>query len=229
MRTFFHLGTVIPDYRSIMREHGDFQIAGKTIPATRVVIAEQTHSDLVHVCTESDCGAGFGVHSQIAICDALITNIPQQYLLIRTADCTPVIISDKQGRAVGAVHSGREGTRKNIVGKTVLAFQEHYGIPASDIQAYIGAGICHRHYQVDEKTWQEFNTSILELGIVLDTTLDRHIDIQQIIYKQLLKAGVASDNIEQNQICTYESADHFSYRRDGTHNRQINLIGMEYE
>lgn len=204
-------------------------LGDRQIPVVNVVVAEQTHSDLVHICTPEDSGAGFGDHPQIPVADGLVSNIPGQYLLIRTADCTPVLFIDQQGRAVGAVHSGREGTRKNIAGKAVKLLQEHYGVAPQDIIAYIGAGICQEHYQVSEAIWQGFQQSLQPSGLKPDQNNPRQINIRLCIFQQLIAAGIPFKNIEQDHTCTYESLDHFSFRRDGTHNRQINLIGIEYE
>ncbi|HQF67468.1 MAG TPA: polyphenol oxidase family protein [Candidatus Cloacimonadota bacterium] len=229
MKIFLHLGDIQPDYRSIMREQSDFQVGDKIIPTSRVVIAEQIHSDLVYVCSEADCGAGFGTHPQIDAADAMVTDIPGQYLLIRTADCTPVLLHDIKARAVGAVHSGREGTRKNIVGKAVASLKQHYNVEPQDVVAHIGAGICGEHYPVSEEVWQQFNASLQDLDQAFQSFRPWHLDIRLCVFRQLLQAGVPFKNIEQDHTCTYESQRHFSYRRDGTHNRQINLIGIENE
>lgn len=229
MKIFCHLGNRVPDYRGIMKDHTDFMVGNKKIPASRVVIAEQTHSDQAHICTEADCGAGFHDHPQIATADALITDIPGQYLLIRTADCTPILLHDRKGSLVAAIHSGREGTRKNIPGKTVKAIADNFGIYPEDLKAWIGAGICQRHYEVDAATWDAFSASLQDQGIEPDMSLPRHIDIPGCIFQQLTAAGIPSCNIGWEQICTFESPLYFSWRRDATNNRQINLIGLEYE
>lgn len=228
MNTYLYMGSKEPDYRGIMAAQSDFYIGDKLIPAARTVIVEQTHSDLVHICTEGDCGAGFGAHPQIAVADGLITNIPHQYLLIRTADCTPVLFTDVRHRAVGAVHSGREGTRKNIAGKAASLMQSEYGIRASDLIAWIGAGICVNHYEVSPQIEAEFHASLNGMGIASSTTRQRHLDIRLSIFRQLLHAGIPFKNIEQIHDCTWESESYFSFRRDGTKNRQINIVGIEY-
>ena len=148
MNTWLHLGEKTPDYRSVMRDQGDIRIGDKVIPASSTVIAEQIAGDGIHICSDQDSGAGWGRHPQIAAADALITNLPGQYLLIRTADCYPVLLTDAQNRAVAAIHSGREGTRLNIAGKAVRALEEHFGIRPAELTAHIGAGICARHYEV---------------------------------------------------------------------------------
>lgn len=225
----FHLGNNTPDYRTIMREHDDFEVAGRVIPKDRIVIAAQTHSDLVHICSEQDCGAGFADHAQIPIADGLITNIPNQWLMIRTADCTPILLYDDALKVVAAVHSGREGTRKNIAGACVSAMQQHFGCNAANIVAYIGAGICEEHYEVSEELYIEFNASLSAQNFCPCTKQYRHLNIRSTIFQQLIRAGLRFFNIENIHVCTYEDASYFSFRRDGTHNRQINLIGISDE
>ncbi len=229
MTSWLHLGGQNPSYRQLMREQGDIRVGGKTIPANRTVIAEQVARDGVHICAEEDCGAGWGGHPQIAGADALITAIPRQYLLVRTADCYPVLLKDAQNRAVAAIHSGREGTRLNITGKTVRLLEERFGIAAKDLLAYIGPGICARHYEVDAATWEEFNTSLSRQGCAPDPSEFRHLDLRLAVFRQLIAAGLPFFNIEQEFVCTLESRAHHSYRRDGTRDRQMNLIGLEDE
>lgn len=229
MKTWLHLGDKEPDYRGLMRVQGDIRIGGKVVPASRTVIAEQIAADGVHLCSEADLGAGWGNHSQIAGADALITDIPRQYLLIRTADCFPVLLQDTQNRAVAAIHSGREGTRLNVVGKTIRILRDRFGIAAAELVAHVGAGICGRHYEVDEATWRDFCGALQEQDFAPGQSEYRHIDLRRAIFSQLIAAGIPFFNIEQQFVCTLESSVHYSYRRDGTRNRQINLIGLEYE
>jgi len=225
---FLYFGDASLPYRKIMAEHTDFKVGDLLIPKNRVVIAEQTHSSNVHVCSEEDCGAGFDDHPQIPDCDALISNLTEQYLMIRTADCTPILLWDEKSQSIAAVHSGREGTRKNVIGATVRAMKEHFTAQPESIRVQIGAGICNRHYQIDDTTWQQMFESFKEQNILLNILDFPYLDIQHIILQQLRNEGIKLDNISRNIICTYESKDHFSYRRDGTRNRQINIIGMRY-
>ncbi|MDD4309452.1 MAG: polyphenol oxidase family protein [Candidatus Cloacimonetes bacterium] len=226
MKIFVHLGKRNPDYRSIMRLQQDFMVQDITIPVSRTVIAEQTHSRLVHICTEGDSGAGFGDKPQIQTADGFITNIPNQFLLIRTADCTPVILMDKQQMVVCALHSGREGTRKNISGEAVSLMISHYGCQPRNICAFIGAGICHKHYQVSEDVYSEYNESMLAMGLNPARDIPRHIDIRRGIFQQLIQAGLPFFNIENIHDCTFEDPEYHSFRREGSQNRQINLVGI---
>lgn len=229
MKIVFHLGKRSPDYRSLMREQGDFEVDGRIVSPSSLVIAEQTHSNLVHICSKEDSGAGLGGKPQISIADGFVTDVPNQFLLIRTADCTPVILFDPIKLVVAAVHSGREGTRKNISGEACRIMKEYFGCTTTDIIAYIGAGICHKHYEVSEAVYDEYNASMLAMGLNPVTSLHRHIDIRAGIFQQLIQSGLPFKNIENVLDCTFENEDYHSYRREGSHNRQINLVGIVYE
>jgi YfiH family protein len=229
MKVFIHMGTSSQDYRTIMKNQTDYIAGDRHIGAGQTVIAEQVAGDMVHVCTPYDAGAGFGDHPQIPDADALVTDIPGLYLMVRTADCYPILMHDRDNRVVAAVHSGREGTRLNVVGKTVAELVSRFGVVPGDICTYIGPGICPEHYEVDAETWDAYNKSMCEQGFYPDLKSGRKIDIRVGIFQQLIQAGIPFINIEQQHICTYGSNRHFSYRRDGTRNRQINIIGIDYE
>src|SRR3954451_7177878 len=42
-------------------------------------------------------------------CDALVTDRPDVVLMVRVADCVPVLLADPHVRVVGAAHAGRNG------------------------------------------------------------------------------------------------------------------------
>lgn len=229
MKVFSFLGDASVDYRSLMSRQQDLLINGKVIPVSRLVILDQSHSRLVHECSEADCGAGLGDHPQIPVADGAITNIPGQYLLVRTADCTPVILSDRSAGVVAAIHSGREGTRQNICGQAVRQMVMNYGCRPEMIRAQIGAGICGEHYQVSEEIWIGFQQAFQDQGISPALPEFRFIDIPQSICNQLLHCGLLPDNIHRTGHCTLENEAYFSFRRTGTHNRQINIVGITNE
>ncbi len=209
-----------------MSDHSDFTVNEHIIPKERCVIAEQTHSANVHVCTEADGGSGWDDKPQILNTDALITNVPELYLISRTADCTPILMYDEVNGAVAAIHSGREGTRKNIARNAIQSMVNTYHTEPNLLKVLIGAGICEQHYEVSIDMWKEFTDSVGQQDVYTGSMPYRRLNIQNVIYQQLILAGVKPDNIITNHICTFESEQHFSYRRNGSHNRQINIIGL---
>lgn len=229
MKTWVFFGDKQCDYRNLMANQKNFFAGDRLISVTNTVIAEQVASDKVYICSIKDNRAGFNSHPQIPGVDALITAIPNQFLLIRTADCFPILLEDKKQRAVAAVHSGREGTQLNLIGKTVKTLKEKLHVIPQDLIAHLGAGICGKHYIVDEVTWRYYNKCMEQQGFYIGKTTLGYIDLQSGIIQQLITAGIPSNQILHNNVCTFESPLYFSYRRDKTDNRQISLIGLVNE
>jgi polyphenol oxidase len=101
----------------------------------QVVTARQVHGDHVARVTLADGG------SIIPATDALISDTPGLGLLLRYADCVPVLFYDPVRRAVGLAHAGWQGTLVGIAGKTALAMQETFGCRPTDLRAGIGPSI----------------------------------------------------------------------------------------
>jgi polyphenol oxidase len=80
--------------------------------------------------------------------DAIITDNPAVTLLMRFADCTPILLYDPQKRAVGIVHAGWVGTIKRTSGEAVKAMQAAFGSRPADLRAVIGPAIGPDHYEV---------------------------------------------------------------------------------
>jgi len=107
---------------------------------SRLATAEQIHGDGVAVAERPVLHSG---------ADALVTSVPGLALGIYVADCAAVYLADRHGRAAGLVHSGRAGTTKNIVGKTITVLRDKYGIEASDLVAEISPCIRPPLYESD--------------------------------------------------------------------------------
>jgi len=69
--------------------------------------------------------------------DALITNSPNTYLGILTADCLPIVIDHKK-KSIAAVHAGRQGTALDITTKVLKKMKEEFGCSSKDLFIAIG-------------------------------------------------------------------------------------------
>ncbi len=116
--------------------------------ADKMVLANQTHSDIVRVVTEADC-LGSLSHRDYPECDGLVTNIPGIALVVFTADCTPVLLHDPVTGAVGAVHAGWRGTANGIAAKTVDAMVANFACRREHIRAAIGPNIGQCCFETD--------------------------------------------------------------------------------
>lgn len=112
------------------------------------VIMRQLHSDIVHRLDAAPAGKLEG--------DALMTNVPGLLLVIRTADCLPVLLVDEENRAVAAVHCGWRGTEKRILEKAVRAMGEAFGSAAAGMKAVLGPCIGAACYEVGPEVREGF-------------------------------------------------------------------------
>jgi YfiH family protein len=193
---------------------------------TVFVLADQTHSDHVHIVTEVLSKGWEERWSAVADCDALITAQKRVMLGILTADCVPVLLYDPVCQVVAAVHAGWKGTRTNIVAQCVAKIQTHFGSDPKNIIAGIGPSIGKCCYEVGEEVAGHFHAvsgayELKENGKYL-------LDLQYINKYQLIKAGLEERHIEQSGICTAcETERFFSYRKEqGCSGRFMSLIGM---
>ena len=114
----------------------------------KMVLAHQTHSDIVRVVTKKDC-LGSLSHRDYPECDALVTNTPGVALVVFTADCTPVLFHDPITGAVGAAHAGWRGTAKGNAAKTVDTMVTAFGCKRENIRAAIGPNIAKCCFETD--------------------------------------------------------------------------------
>ncbi len=151
--------------------------------------------------------------------DAYITCQKNLPVAIRTADCVPVLLFDPIKRAIGIVHAGWKGTAKEITYKTVLLMKETFGSNPKDIQAVLGPAIQPCCYEVGAEFRQHFPNEIIERGDKL------YVDVTKNNYKQLLKAGLKKEHINNTGICTHCNPKYFSFRRDAEKSgRMISLM-----
>ncbi|HEY5156902.1 MAG TPA: peptidoglycan editing factor PgeF [Anaerolineales bacterium] len=80
--------------------------------------------------------------------DAILTDKPGLTLMMRFADCVPIMLHDPVRKVAGVAHAGWMGTVRGTVRFAVEAMQKHYGSSLADIQAAIGPSIGPDHYEV---------------------------------------------------------------------------------
>ncbi|MCQ2452145.1 MAG: peptidoglycan editing factor PgeF, partial [Oscillospiraceae bacterium] len=189
-----------------------------------LVLSRQTHSDIVHVVTEQDRGAGlFTPH--LDDCDGLITNVPGATLLVYTADCVPLFFLDPVQKAIGLVHSGRKGTLMKIGRVTVEAMAREYGSRPEDILCGIGPSICGDCYEIGDELLPEVEAAFGEAareGILFRRGGKAHLNLWEANRRLLLEAGLKPEHIAVTNVCTKCNVHAlYSYRGDGKIVNQI--------
>jgi polyphenol oxidase len=147
--------------------------------------------------------------------DAIITNEPGVALLMRFADCVPILFFDPINFVVGIAHAGWIGSIHKIAKKTVEKMEEVYGSNKNKIIAAIGPSIGIDQYPVGEEVIEQTKKAFpLDWKkIIKKMGSQAHLDLWKTNEMVLQETGVM--NIEQSGICTASNtSDWFSHRGD---------------
>ena len=194
-------------------------------PNMSFIVANQTHSDNIHVVKENKETGWEKLEDAIQNCDALISNQKNIMLTILTADCVPILLFDPIQNIIGAVHAGWKGTEQEIVKKTVKKMQSDFNSDPKNIIAGIAPSIGKCCYEVDWNVAQHFEN----IENAYTQKDDKYmLDLPHINKTQLLKVGLKDENIELSSICTACEVDrYFSYRKEqGCSGRFMSMIGL---
>ena len=174
----------------------------------KLVLANQTHSDVVRVVTEDDC-LGSLSHRDYPECDGLVTNTSGIALMVFSADCTPILLHDPVTGAVGAVHAGWRGTASGIVKKAVAAMVSAFGCKPENISAAIGPNIGMCCFETDADVPEAMVSALGEDAkpFMIARGSKFHVDLKQMNALWLRRSGVT--NIEISTHCTACNPDLF--------------------
>ncbi len=143
-----NLATTVGDSRENVIENRKRIFESIARPEKSLFDVWQIHSTNV-LCT--DVSRNFAEPHQKA--DAIFTDRPQITLLMRFADCVPIILYDESRHVIGIVHAGWQGTVKNIVRQAVTEIERRYRVNPADLVAGIGPSIGPDHYAVGENVF----------------------------------------------------------------------------
>lgn len=155
--------------------------------------------------------------------DALVTDRPGLALAVLTADCTPVLLADPVARVVGAAHAGRPGLAAGVVPAVVEAMVALGADPAR-MTAATGPAVCGRCYEVPEALRAEV-AAVVPASRATTRRGTPALDIPGGVHAQLAEAGVRDRT--SSPVCTLESRDHFSYRREQRTGRLAGFVWLD--
>ncbi|HZF20069.1 MAG TPA: peptidoglycan editing factor PgeF [Burkholderiales bacterium] len=155
--------------------------------------------------------------------DAAVTRRTGRVCAVMTADCLPVLLSDRDGHVVGIAHAGWRGLAAGVIESTVRAMD---ALPARLI-AFIGPGIGPRRYEVGEEVRRAFVSRDAEAARAFATGTEGKYfaDLYALARARLTAAGVAA--VFGGGYCTAGEDRFFSFRRDRTTGRMASLIWLE--
>jgi YfiH family protein len=172
-----------------------------------VARTHQVHGDRVHVVAEVPLTGPIGAEAWPEA-DAQVTALPGVALMVRVADCVPVLLADADARVVAAVHAGRKGVALDVVTRAVEAMRD---LGAGAVTGWIGPHVCGSCYEVPAEMRAEVGA--VEPDTVATTRWGTPgLDLGAGVRAQLVRAGVRVVEVDG---CTLEDPRFHSHRRDG--------------
>lgn len=212
-----NLGGAVGDDPGAVRTNRELTAKALGVDPAGVVWMNQVHGAGVAVVEEP-----WG-ERPVPEVDALVTTRRGLALAVLTADCVPVLLADPVAGVVAAAHAGRPGMLAGVVPAAVRAMTE-LGAEPGRIVARTGPAVCGRCYEVPEAMRAEVTAA--EPAAHAETSWGTPaVDVSAGVHAQLDRLGVRDR--EQSPVCTRESDDHFSYRRDRSTGRLAGYVWLD--
>ncbi|MET9469238.1 peptidoglycan editing factor PgeF [Streptomyces sp. NPDC006544] len=213
-----NLGGAVGDDPAAVRANRAAAAKCLGIEPDQVVWMNQVHGREVAV-VDGPWAAG----ADVPAVDALVTTRRGLALAVLTADCTPVLLADPVAGVAGAAHAGRPGLVAGVVSATVEAMVSLGAEPARMV-ARTGPAVCGRCYEVPA----EMRAAVADVvpAAYAETSWGTPaVDVVAGVHAQLAEAGVVDSH--RSPVCTLESRDHFSYRRDRVTGRLAGYVWLD--
>jgi hypothetical protein len=159
--------------------------------------------------------------------DAAITMQAEQVLAIMSADCLPLLLADRHGRIVGAVHAGWRGLAAGVIEATVDAMRARLGEDA-ELAAWLGPAIGPASFEVGQDVMEAFceqdgqASSAFRPGPAAGKYWG---DLYALARRRLAARGVTG--VSGGELCTVrDPARFYSHRRDRRTGRMASLIWL---
>lgn len=155
--------------------------------------------------------------------DAAYSHQPGQVCAVLTADCLPVLLCDRAGEQVAAVHAGWRGLAAGVIEQAVAALP----VPGAELLAWLGPAISAAAYTVGDEVRETFIAHDPRAAAAFQPGRHDgwHADLYQLARQRLAACGVPA--VHGGGRCTFREAQHFySYRRDGVTGRMATLIWL---
>jgi polyphenol oxidase len=182
------------------------------LKAEDIIEAQQIHSSRILPLNAENSKMWKG--NNVTGIDGFITDQDSIALMLRLADCVPVVIFDPINTALGVFHAGWRGTQKGIHTEGVKMLNKFYESDPKQLLTWIGPSAQKDNYitqdepeQKDDTNWQPY---------IVKTDTGWSIDLPGYIADTLTKMGILKKNITFSKESTIESENYFSHVRSKT-------------
>ncbi|RYV02321.1 peptidoglycan editing factor PgeF [Shewanella sp. OPT22] len=141
--------------------------------------------------------------------------------VVMTADCLPVLLCNKAGTEVAALHAGWRGLCNGVIEAGVAKFQAS----AEQLIAYLGPAIGSQAFEVGEEVRVAFIEHNPKAANYFKSSGEKYLaDIYGLATQRLNQLGISE--VYSTNECTVSNSNYFSYRRDNQTGRQASLIWL---
>ena len=191
------------------------------LPGDPVVLAQVHGRDVVTI----DRGNLQRMLATPPVADAAMTRTHGVPLVVRTADCLPVLLSDRAGRVIGVAHAGWRGLASGVLESTVAAM----GVLPGQLVAWIGPAIGPSAFEVGPDVYDAYCDA--DAGATSSFTPLRAgkwmADLPALARRRLAAVGVP--DVSGGHWCTFtDAARFFSWRRDGKAGRMCLVAWIDH-
>jgi polyphenol oxidase len=167
------------------------------------------------------------IDASIASCiesaDASFSQRKDVVCVTMTADCLPVLLCDKAGTAVAAIHAGWRSLCDGVIEETVGAMP----VESNQLMAWLGPAIGPDAFEVGGEVREQFMAQDAQAEAAFRPHGDKWLGDLYAIAKQRLHR-LRIQQIYGGGCCTYNEPDtFFSFRRDGDTGRMATMIWLE--
>ena len=189
------------------------QLLNQYLPSEPVWL-NQVHGTEVIDAAQSSC---------IQEADASFSKNKNVVCVTMTADCLPVLLCNRQGTAVAAIHAGWRSLCDGVIETTI----ELLGVQSEDLIAWLGPAIGPNAFEVGGEVRAAFMAQDAQAGQAFKASGDKWLGDLYLIAKQRLNNKGVTEIYGGGQ-CTFSNPDkYFSFRRDGVTGRMATMIWFE--
>jgi YfiH family protein len=190
-----------------------YEKVAESVGARAVVTVAQVHGADVSVVRR-----GAPATDARAQADALVSDEPDVAIVVRAADCVPLVMADRVHGAVAAVHAGWRGTAARAAVAALAALTREFSTRPTDVVVAIGPSIGPCCYEVGPQLVDAFAAAGHERYLIDrwfsapppprgDFRAGREapalrLDLAGSNRDQLILAGVPEDQIHVAGLCT---------------------------
>jgi hypothetical protein len=213
--TSLNLADHVGEDPEIVTRNRNILITAAGLPAEPVWLLQVHGTTLV----EADVVAG------AVEADAVWTKTSNLPCAILTADCLPVLLCDRNGEQVAAVHAGWRGLCSGVLDKTVEQFLAA-GISADNILAWLGPAIAPEAYEVDAAVKNSFMARLPDCASSFSEVDTGHWHFNLYAAAREILASLGVNQTFGGDFCTYSEDRFYSYRNQADCGRQASLIWL---